>query len=88
MAETKMTITKDYLDGSCTGDEITLPCDDLTATTRRFDVYDDDDEHYYRVIIEHCDDYAAEVAFEYFIRDSGATFMKDITGDGFDMSMG
>lgn len=92
LAETTMTITKDYLAGlddedSYTGLEITLPCDDLSATTRRFDVYDDDDEHYYRVVIQHCDEVAAEAAFEFFMRDSGATYMKDITGDNTDWSM-
>jgi hypothetical protein len=87
MPDTKMTVTKDYLSDEYTGNEYTIPCDDVTAEIRRFDLFDDDNERYYRVVIQHCDETAAEAAFFYFMRDSGTTYMQDITGDGIDFSM-
>lgn len=94
MNRAKFTVTKDYL--WTEGD----PADNYTgmvrqlgdipdsAASRRFEVYDDDEIKYYDVTIDNCTDEVADLVFSFFMYDSGATYMKDVTGDGIDMSMG
>ena len=85
----RVTITKDFLDDGERDNEVFhVEAFSDSDPTYTFDVYDDDHERYYRVVIENCSDEAAENTFEYFIRDVGATSLRHIRGSStVDMTM-